>query len=340
MLAVIMAGGKGTRFWPRSVEDKPKQFLALTESNKTMLQLTYQRFRKWLSPEAIYVVTARRYLDLVHDQLPELDEERLIIEPEQRDTSACTAMAALYFIQRGMDDVLVFAPSDQHIPDEQELREVLELAERKAATGCDIVTLGIVPTRPETGFGYLQAVPPTGNERLVPIHAFLEKPPAETAARLIQQPHVYWNSGIYVWKPSTIAHYMQKEQSVMWNQLAACRSMAEVDEVYAGLSKLSIDYAVIEKAKSVYTIPVSFVWDDVGLWTSLERIRPADAEGNLIHGDVKLARTTNSIIHTDGQQTVVLGVSDLVIVSTAEGLLVCHKSEENQIKVILEGWKK
>lgn len=340
MLAVIMAGGKGMRFWPRSVEDKPKQFLALTESNKTMLQLTYQRFRNWLPPEAIYVVTARRYMALVYQQLPELDMERLIIEPEQRDTGACIAMAALYFIQRGMDDVLVFAPSDQYISDEKQLQEALELAESQAANGCDIVTLGIVPTRPETGFGYLQAVPPVGNERLLAIHAFLEKPPEEMAARLIQKPHVYWNSGIYIWKPSTIAYYMQREQSAMWKQLAACCSTEEVEQVYAGLSKLSIDYAVIERAKTVYTIPVSFAWDDVGLWTSLERIRSLDSEGNLIHGDVKVLRTTNSIIQTEGQQTVVIGVSNLIVVSTAEGLLICHKSEEKQIKVILEGWKK
>jgi mannose-1-phosphate guanylyltransferase len=336
MIAVIMAGGKGTRFWPRSVEAKPKQFLTLT-SAETMIQLTYRRFVRFLPKSAVYVITTRPYVAMLKEQLPELSEEQLILEPDQRDTGPCTALAALAFMRKGIDDVLVFAPSDQYIEDTDRFREALEQAEGTAAQGNRLVTLGIVPTRPETGYGYLRALPAEAGSPVLRVASFIEKPDRAKAEKLLREPLIYWNSGIFVWKPSTIEHYMQLHQPKLWSRLA--EGLDRLEHVYPSLPKLSVDYAVAEKADSIYMVPADFRWDDVGLWTSLERIREPDAHGNIVNGDVTSVRTRDSIIHTEGRRAMVIGASDMIIVSTEHGLLVCHKSEEQHIKRVLSEWQ-
>ncbi|PYI52118.1 mannose-1-phosphate guanylyltransferase [Paenibacillus flagellatus] len=333
MKIVIMAGGKGNRFWPRSVEGKPKQFLALT-SEETMLQLTYRRFAERLPAGDIYVVTAERYRALVMEQLPELDESNLICEPDQRDTGPCVALTAQRFLRLGEDDVLVTMPSDHHIPHIGELFDVLRKAEPIAARDRTIVTLGITPTRPETNYGYIEAAADVSFDAAHRVRSFIEKPDIDKARRLLKTPNVYWNSGIFIWKPSTIAHYMRQHQPDMWNALQG--SEEEVRTAYADLPKLSVDYAILEKAEHIYNIPVRFEWDDLGSWTSLERIREADADGNIVHGDVYATESKGSIIFAEDRRTVVIGASDLIIVSTAEGLLVCHKSQEHAIKSMVQ----
>lgn len=336
MKAVIMAGGKGTRFWPRSVESKPKQFLALT-SGDTMLQLTYQRFRHWLPAEKIYVVTTKQYAAMVHVQLPELTPDRIIIEPASKDTGPCIALAALYFLGKGDNEVLVTTPSDQHIPDHEDFMNVLLKAEKAAVFGEAIITLGVVPTRPETGYGYIETLEPSDDEQVVPVRTFIEKPDMEKANDLIQQPNMYFNSGIFIWKPSTISHYMQTYQSKMWSLLSGCEG--ELEAAYSKLPKISVDYAILEKATTIYTIPVSFDWDDVGLWTSLERIHPANLDGNIAFGDIHSVQAENNIIYSENLKTAVVGVRDLIVVSTDHGLLICHKSKEQLIKEIIKAWE-
>ncbi|RKN85301.1 mannose-1-phosphate guanylyltransferase [Paenibacillus ginsengarvi] len=335
MKIVILAGGSGTRFWPRSVKERPKQFLSLT-SHETMLQQTYRRYVRWLPEAEVYVVTAERYRSLTREQLPELPEERLILEPEQRDTGPCIAMTAYRFLAEGDDEVLVTMPSDHYTDEPEELIRALRKAESAAARKHTIVTLGVVPTRPETGYGYIRTSDIQSEEGLLEASSFIEKPNLGAAEELIQDPNVYWNSGIFVWKPSTIAHYMSLHQPFMWSMLTASdRSEASA---YSLLPKISIDYAILEKADSIVTIPVKFKWDDVGIWTSLERIQKADSEGNIVNGqgEVHLEQTKDCIVYTDHQKTMILGVSDLIVVSTENGLLVCHKSEEQRIKTALQ----
>ncbi|MFK7694089.1 mannose-1-phosphate guanylyltransferase [Paenibacillus sp. HJGM_3] len=332
MKILIMAGGKGTRFWPRSVSGKPKQFLALT-GTETMIQLTYRRFLKWLPQTSVYVVAPVSYLDMIAEQLPELNREQIIVEPEQRDTGPCIALAAMHFLSGGQDEVLVTTPSDQYIPEDGPLLEALKLAEETANAGRNIVTLGIVPTRPETGYGYIEAEEEGREARPVKVRSFVEKPTLDKAEKLFTQSNMYWNSGIFIWKPSTIAHYMQLHQPRLWELLN--RDPAHPELVYGKVPKLSVDYAILEKAEAIYTIPVSFPWDDVGTWTSLERIFPPDSEGNVSMGHVHTLATSNSILFSEHLQSVVIGVRDLIVVSTEAGLLICHKSMEQQIKDVI-----
>lgn len=335
MIAVIMAGGKGTRFWPRSTVAKPKQFLTLASEDATMLQQTYARFRSCLPEENVYVAVSENYLPIVREQLPELGENRIIIEPDQRDTAPCIALTASYFMRLERDEVLVTAPSDQYIPDTEELMEALRAAERAASHDGVVVTLGIVPTRAETGYGYIETIEDARHEgklgeRIKEVKAFIEKPTKEKAEKLIELPNMYWNSGIFIWKPSTIAGYMTKYQPQMWSVFDLKEE--EFRQSYARLPKLSIDYALVEKLERLYTIPIEFEWDDVGTWTSLERIFTTDGDGNLLLGSIYPFGTRNSIIYTEQQLVVAIGVEDLIIVSTEEGLLICRKSDEQNVK--------
>lgn len=344
MKVVILAGGKGTRFWPRSVERKPKQFLALT-SGETMLQTTYRRYLRRLSVSSIYVITTRTYRQLVEEQLPDLPAEQIIEEPAQRDTGPCLALTAHRFLSRGDDEVMITAPSDQYIPDDEALFAALEKAEKAARQDLAIVTLGIIPTRPETGYGYIETETESDatkgltvrQDGLFPVKKFIEKPPLAVAEQLIALPNIYWNSGIFIWKPSTIAHYMSVYQKSLWDRVTAPEGMSEND--YLELPKLSVDYAILEKAETIWTLPVDFEWDDVGLWTSLERIHSPNKEGNLLQGDVYTYESVRNIVYSEKQPAVVIGAQDLIIVSTDEGLLICKKSEEQTIKTVLQHWE-
>ncbi|WP_426454392.1 mannose-1-phosphate guanylyltransferase [Paenibacillus sp. S-38] len=336
MKIVIMAGGKGTRFWPRSVEAKPKQFLKLTSERETMLQQTYRRFRRFLPAEDVLLVVGKHYLPLVKEQLPELTADQIIVEPAQRDTAACTALTASHFLRRKMNEVLVITPSDQYIPDEHALMEALYAGAQEAEKDGQVVTLGIVPTRPETGYGYMESHDQgflVNGKEIKPVKSFIEKPDVHKAQQLITNPNVYWNSGIFIWKPSTIEHYMRIHQPDLWNSIT--QRYEQLSEEYALLPKISIDYAILEKVDRILTIPVSFVWDDVGAWTSLERIFSADPEGNIVQGDIAAEQAFDNILYVENQRAAVIGVRDLIVVSTPDGLLICHKSEEQSIKQMI-----
>jgi mannose-1-phosphate guanylyltransferase len=258
------------------------------------------------------------------------------VEPEPKDTGPCIALAAHYFLREQFDGVLVTAPSDQYIPDADALMYALRTAEKAAQTDGVVVTLGIVPTRPETGYGYIQAEPvdEVSSNGLLPVASFIEKPTLDKAEVLIRQPNIYWNSGIFVWKPSTIARYMEKYCPDIW--LGVTVSEARLPDEYAKLNKISIDYAIVEKAETLFTIPVSFPWDDVGTWKSLERVFSKDEQGNILLGDIIASDNRNSIIYSESRRVVVIGAEDLIIVSTDEGVLVCHKSAEQQIKQAIQ----
>ncbi|EIT84631.1 mannose-1-phosphate guanylyltransferase [Fictibacillus macauensis ZFHKF-1] len=329
MKAVIMAGGQGTRFWPWSTAQRPKQFLSL-RSKDSLLQETYARFLLKLAHEDIYVVTTAEYAPLVLEQLPQLTDERIIIEPCRRDTGPCVALAALSFLRNNDDEVIVTAPSDQYIPDGVAFLEALEVAEEAAKNDAYIVTLGIQPTRPETGYGYIETFPSlVKKQAIVPVKQFVEKPSLSVAQELLKKETIFWNSGIFIWKPSTIAYYMEKHQKELWEKLQ--NEQLPLQQTYEALPKLSIDYAILEKAAHIYTVPVTFEWDDVGTWGSLERFHDQAEEDNITHGERIVTNGANCTIISQ-YKTLVLGLSDIIVVCTDEGLLVCHKSEEQHIK--------
>lgn len=332
MKFVIMAGGRGNRLWPQSAEGRPKQFHALL-SDETMLQTTYRKLASRVSEQRIYVATAALYRSLVREQLPELAENRMIIEPTQRDTGPCVALSALHFLQRQDDEVMVCLPSDQNIPDADALLEALTLGEEFAGASGHIVTLGVVPNRGETSYGYIQSERGSAPGQISKVSAFIEKPGEERAGRLADTPDVYWNSGIFVWKPSAIMREMKLHQPEMWKALA--EAGGKLEEVYASLPRISVDYAILEKSDQLYTIPVSFDWDDMGRWTSLARVKEKDAEGNIVQGDIAASESSGNILISD-RTAIVIGVQDLIIVSSPQGLLVCAKSKESSLKAIVQ----
>lgn len=322
-----MAGGKGNRLWPKSASGKPKQFIALT-SDETMLQATYRGLAQYVPEQKLYVATAAQYLDLVQEQLPELDRARLIVEPLQRDTAPCIALAALRFVYEGDDEAIVTMPADHLIPDTKALVKRLAEAEAHAEAGEAIVTLGVVPNRPETNYGYIHT--DDDGSRVLKVKAFMEKPSKERADEWLSMRGVYWNSGIFIWKPSTIASAMKRYQPSIWYPLIEAKAIDE--SVYEKLPRISIDYAILEKSEHTYCIPVTFDWDDVGTWQSLERFGQSDASGNVVLGNVLMAQASNNIVFSDMRQAIILGADDLIIVATDEGLLVCHKSNEPLLK--------
>jgi len=339
MKIVIMAGGKGSRLWPRSVDGKPKQFLPLM-SEETLLQQTYRSLARIVPESKLYVVTAAQFEALVAEQLPELGADRLLTEPLQRDTGPCAALSALHFLRREDDETLVLMPSDHHIPRLEALVEALRTAEAEARDADAIVTLGISPTRPETNYGYIRVSSAPNGRGARKVDSFVEKPDIETARRLIAGGDVYWNSGIIVWKPSTIAAEMHEHQPELWADLLEAGDRPE--SAYARLPKISIDYAVLEKSRRLYTIPFGHAWEDLGSWASLERIREeqADRNGNIVHGAVHAFDSNRNIVFSEGPRTIVIGADDLIIVSTGEGLLVCHKSKEPYLKTIIQDVEK
>lgn len=334
---VIMAGGSGTRFWPLSREVLPKQFISFID-NETLLQRTYRLYRRWLQTEQVHVITTKNYRNLVKEQLPELSLEQLIVEPASRDTAACIALTAISFLNKGSDEVLIFAPSDHYISNENALRQSLEQAvEAVREAPLSVITIGIVPTRAETGYGYIRTDESPARNGLYRAQSFVEKPDKAKAEALIQEHHVFWNSGILVWKPSAIRHYMLRLQPELW------KCISEKDDNweshYEGLPRISIDYAILEKVDSIYTVPYDFFWDDVGVWTALERFHRADQNGNIVLGcskdEVYSMESERNIIYAEQGKVAVLGASDLIIVSTSNGLLICNKSCEQKIKSVI-----
>nr|WP_246627959.1 mannose-1-phosphate guanylyltransferase [Paenibacillus oenotherae] len=331
-----MAGGKGTRFWPRSVESAPKQFLSF-HSERTMIQETVGRFSKLVPKSNLYIAVPHRYLSLLKQQLPDFALEQLIIEPEQRDTAACMALTARRFLDEGDDRPIVFVPSDQHVGDEEAFLAAITLAADTACKPRAIVTLGVAPSRPEIGFGYLHTEESDPGDRLpegvLRVRRFLEKPNQEQAVQLIRKPGIYWNSGIFAWRPSTIAHCIEAHQPHIWNSLQLHRGNTEA--AYAAMPSVSIDYAVMEQAEFIYCIPVSCGWDDIGSWAALRRHVHPDASDNVRKGRAALHESTGNTVIVDDKQAIIIGVHDLIIVSTSNGLLVCPKADEPRLKTWL-----
>ncbi|CAM4414963.1 mannose-1-phosphate guanylyltransferase [Paenibacillus tarimensis] len=351
--AVILAGGQGTRFWPYSSSERPKQFLSVLEE-KTMLQATYQRLLQLLPPEDIYVVTLQTYVPLVSSQLPQLPDYQIIVEPAARDTAAAIGLAAIRLLDQSQDPVLITLPADQYIGDNEAYISALKSAADFAAQERRVVvTLGIRPDRADTGLGYIKAgpVPPdTEPGGFIPAAGFTEKPPLSVAKQIYADGMHYWNSGTYIWKAATILGLMAEHMPRLHKTLHQIRNLppAEqtpasltVSKLYEQLEKQSIDYGVIEKCSSLFMLPVHFKWDDLGSWGALERISPSDSSGNVIHGKHGGSETDNCTIFNDTDTLIAtVGIKDLVIVKTDEATLICHKSKLQNIRHHLENVRK
>lgn len=347
--AVIMAGGKGERFWPRSRRSMPKQFLSLTEDGKTMIQLTAKRHLPMIAYEDMFVVTNKDYVDLVHEQLPQIPKENILAEPMSRNTAPCIGLAAVAISRKYDDAVMMVLAADHLIKNETLYLDVMSQAVEIAEKDSNIVTVGITPSYPETGYGYINFGRDNTdgkNRGVYVVNRFVEKPDLDTAKEYISSGDYLWNSGMFVWKISTVfekyrAYLPETFEGLMKIQKAFGTSQYEnvLRKCYEVFRHESVDYGIMEKADHIYTIPGNFGWDDVGSWLALERINRTNEYGNMVRGDAITINTNNSIIYGNRKLIAAVGVNDIIIVDTDDALLICSKSDTADVKKVLENLK-
>lgn len=348
LTAVIMAGGKGERFWPKSRVNCPKQFLSLTADGETMIQKTVRRLSDLIASEDIYILTNQNYLDLVRQQLPDLPEENLLAEPCPRNTAPCIGLAASVIAKKYQDAVMIVLPSDHLIHAEEIYLNTLRKAVLFAEQGENLITLGITPTYPETGYGYIKYQRGSGRNGIYGVECFVEKPDLLTAKNYLRSREYLWNSGMFIWKVSSILKKIQKhmpELAAGLEKISAAYDPGHpenkgdflkiLNQEFPALPAESIDFGIMEKAEDIYTIPGSFGWDDVGSWLALERINATDSDGNFFDGDITGIQTRNCTVCGERKYISLLGVHDLVVVDTRDALLICDKKHTQEIKKIL-----
>lgn len=339
-----MAGGVGSRFWPMSTEDYPKQFVDVFDMGRTFIQQTFDNFRDIVEPDHVWVVTSQRYLELVKEQLPEIPVTNILLEPCRRNTAPCIAYVAWRIKMLNPKANLVVSPSDHFIRDKQEFNRLITEALSFTSESDAIVTLGVKPTRPETGYGYIQAdltAPSLRNSGIFRVDSFKEKPDLQTAVQYIRHPEYSWNSGIFVWRVNTIVNALRvyaPEISKIFEGLqdvyGTDREQEAIDREFPKCENISVDYAILEKADEIFVMPAEFGWSDVGTWGSLHTLVTGDANNNSIVGDnVSVFETSNCMIHTKGERRVVIqGLDGYIVAEKNDTLLICKLSEEQRIK--------
>ncbi|MBS1567918.1 MAG: NTP transferase domain-containing protein [Bacteroidetes bacterium] len=343
---VIMAGGIGSRFWPMSRTRRPKQFLDFLGTGRTLIQQTFDRFLPLCPPERIFVVTNADYAPLVHEQLPQLGPQQVLLEPDRRNTAPCIAYAYHVIRKRDPKALIIVAPSDHLVLDEAGFRERMGIALEQAACADCLVTLGIRPNRPDTGYGYIQYDEDDNGTApgVKRVKTFTEKPDLATAQRFLDSGDFLWNSGIFIWSAASIDNAFAAHLPEMRTLFAEGNDTygtkdeaAFINKAYGLCQNLSIDYGVLEKAKNVFVLPSDFGWSDLGTWGSLYTHLPKDANGNAGTGKkVFVHDGADNMVHVQDDRLVVLqGLDDYIVVSTNDVLLVCRKQDEQKIKTIV-----
>ena len=336
-VAVILAGGKGQRFWPLSTSDKPKQFLDLTQCGRTLIQATFDRILSLTGgPETILVATAGEYEALVRAQLPELPENNLLIEPVSRDSAPAIALTSLELRQRYGDVTTGFFPSDHSIGQPNKFRRTLQNAINLSEKENSLITIGINPTRPATGYGYIEKGLPSGPG--FRIKGFFEKPDLNDAKTYLATNRYIWNSGIFVWPVDTILEELDRHAPELMTPLRRAFKQKRVAEIFPNLKKISIDHAVMEHTNKAYVIPSEFEWDDIGDWLALERLfKQNDPEDNTVLGRHIGFETSRSVIYSENPDDVIvtLGVNDLIVIKRGNAVQVMNKEHEQDIKEII-----
>ena len=338
---LIMAGGVGSRFWPKSRSHYPKQFIDILGTGETLIQSTFRRLLNNCPAENIFVVTNQQYVDLVAEQLPELSPNQIIAEPARRNTAPCIAYACSKIHQLDPKAAVVVSPADHIITKEKQFETDLGTALTEASANDILITLGIVPNRPDTGYGYIQYNGETGNAGLRKVKTFTEKPDLELAKQFLDSGDFLWNSGIFIWKTASILEAFKTHEYDLFMSFEAVKTQLNTEKesqaiakMYPECKNISIDYAVMEKASNVFVLPVDFGWSDLGTWGSLYEHSKTDDEGNAIQAKAALLyQAKNNIINMDSDRLVVLsGLNDYIVVEKDNVLLICPKSEEQKIK--------
>lgn len=338
--AIIMAGGAGTRFWPLSTEDKPKQFLDILGTGKTFIQMTVDRFEGWLPKENIYILTNEKYRGLIHQQLPGLNDENIICEPSRNNTAPCILLAALKIRKKDPDACCLFVPSDQLIVDLEAFRKNARQALEYAASDQAIVTIGILPTRPETGYGYIKMKEGEHSE-LKKVEQFVEKPSLDTARLYLASGKYLWNAGMFAWHVNTIVQEYQNHVPRLFELLSGgipvyntIEENAFLARVYPSSENVSVDFAIMEKSEIVYTIPAAFDWSDLGIWSSVYEASEKDLFGNVCtSGRVYYQDANNNLVTLPlDKQALIRGLEDFIIIDSGDALLIYPRNQEHEIK--------
>ena len=341
MHIVIMAGGRGTRFWPQSRIRTPKQLLNIV-GEKTMLRQTFERVLPLAEPPYIWIVTNEEYREAVAEQLPELPVSNIIAEPLVRSTAPCIGLAALHIRQRDDDAVMAILPADHYITEEDVFRDCLTTGADMAVRDQALMTIGIRPTSPETGYGYIQVGKALRGD-VHQVEMFTEKPDRATAEQFLSGGQHLWNSGMFVWTVSTILNNIERFCPELHDglktiapHLGTANEEEEVRRVYESLPTVSIDYAVMEQADHVFVVKGGFGWSDVGSWSAVQNFWETDAHGNAVRGRVIDIDSCGSIIEGGDKLVALVGVEDLIVIDTPDALLICRKDRDQDIKRVIE----
>lgn len=335
--SVILAGGSGTRFWPRSRSSTPKQLLNIS-GNDAMINETIKRCPDFTAAEDIFVVTSRPQLEPLKKVLRgAVQQENIIAEPCPRNTAPCVLLAALELRRRYGNAVMCVFPSDQYITDTAAFSAVMKRAVESAKTGGRIITLGITPAFAATGYGYIKAGRLLADEGCSYVDGFVEKPSAEKAEEYVSSGSYYWNSGIFIWQTDTIIAAFERFLPRIYERLSEAFESGTLDEVYPTLQGISLDYGILERSASVYVYPCSIGWNDVGSWDALGAIFPPNREGNIIRAERSaLVDTKNCIVYSDRQLVSAIGLHDMIVVSTDDALMVCPKNRAQDVRRIVD----
>lgn len=337
---VIMAGGVGSRLWPISTPQMPKQFIDVLGVGRTLIQLTMDRFLPVCQADHFWVVTSEKYVDIVRQQLPDIPSDQILAEPVGRNTAPCIAYACRKIALRYPDADVVVTPADALVLKTEKFAQVIGEAVKAVRGTGKIVTVGIQPTRPETGYGYICATE-IAPDQVVKVEAFKEKPDGETAGRYLAAGNYFWNAGIFVWSVRTINEQLRRyapQITGIMDRLAPSLytpgEAAALAELFPQCDKISIDYAVMEKSKDIYVIASDLGWSDLGTWGSIREHIPADADGNATVGeDIRLFGCKDCIVHAGGAKTVVAqGLEGYIVAESDGNILVCRLSDEQHIR--------
>jgi len=340
--ALIMAGGSGTRFWPLSRESQPKQFLPIG-GKKPLLRATAERVLPLCGWEGIMVVASQKHSRNIHRILPELPKKNMIVEPRSRNTAPAIGLGAAHVAARDPEGTIIVLPSDHIIHPAGEFRKLLRAACQEAKSDA-MVTLGVVPTHPETGFGYIHAgkkLHKVGGHDAFEVLGFTEKPDLPSAVEYLQSGSYYWNSGMFIFTVAAVLHELAVHMPQLHRGLERAMAAKRADRqgilkrLFGRIEGTSIDYGVMEKSSSIHVIPCYCAWSDVGSWAALPEVESRDESGSIIHGDVLDIDCQNCIVHSEGRLVACVGLQNMVVVETPDAVLVCPVGEAQQVKRIV-----
>lgn len=343
--AVIMAGGVGSRFWPRSKQRTPKQLLKIFGEN-TMIQDTIERLDGIVEKENIFVITNKIQRPEIINQLPNIPEENIIEEPFGRNTAACIGLASIIIENKTQDGVTIILPADHIIKDIDEFNNTLKNAAEFSYKSKGLVTIGIQPTRPETGYGYIQIDEKEEENNIYKVYSFAEKPNYATAVRFVESGDFFWNSGMFIWRVDAILEeisiYMPElfeGLQTIKNELNTEKFEKTLTQIYGQLRNISIDYGIMEKSEKVYLTKGIFPWSDVGSWEEVYQLSEKNSEGNAAIGNIFTDMTVDSYIYSPKKFAAVIGVDNLIVINTDDALLVCRRDQSQEVKKIVDHLK-